>query len=212
MNISFCNVVPMPMKEVLGNSHIWQQNIQIQAGSYNQIVAPSGTGKTSLIHFLYGIRSDFEGVIEFDSTSIQTLSVEEWSQYRTQKISIVFQGLRLFAELDVMENIQIKNKRTNYKTVSQIHQLLDAVGMMPHIHKKAGILSYGQQQRVAIVRALCQPFELLLLDEPFSHLDNMNAQAAFECIYNEVQLQQATIVLTALQFVSLNSSMHVYSL
>jgi ABC-type lipoprotein export system ATPase subunit len=202
----------MPMKEVLGNSHIWQQNIQIQAGSCNQIVAPSGTGKTSLIHFLYGIRSDFEGVIEFDSTSIQSFSVKQWSQYRTQKISIVFQGLRLFAELDVMENIQIKNKRTNYKTVSQIHQLLDAVGMMPHIHKKAGILSYGQQQRVAIVRALCQPFELLLLDEPFSHLDNMNAQAAFECIYNEVQLQQATIVLTALQLVSLNSSMHVYSL
>ena len=90
--------------------------------------------------------------------------------------------------------------------------MLNAVGMIPHIQKKAGILSYGQQQRVAMVRALCQPFEVLLLDEPFSHLDTVNANTAFECVMHEVGQQKATLLLTSLELMKFNIPMHVYNL
>ncbi len=65
-------------------------------------------------------------------------------------------------------------------------------------HKKAETLSYGQRQRVAIIRALCQPFELLLLDEPFSHIDNHQITKASELILQEVESNNATLILASL--------------
>ena len=171
MNISFNSVIPIPMSGFVSKSDIWLSNTEFSQNNIYQIVAPSGTGKTSLVHFLFGIRSDFEGSISFDSKSTKDLNYKSWTELRKNTISIVFQGLRLFPELNVWENIRIKNKLTGYKTDEQIQLLLERLGLDAHIHKHAGILSFGQQQRVALIRALCQPYEFLLLDEPFSHLD-----------------------------------------
>lgn len=212
MNIIMRNVLPLPMKQSVQQSDIWLTECEFASGKAYHVVAPSGTGKTSLLHILFGIRSDYEGEVLFDTISVASFTASDWDEKRTNTISMVFQGLRLFPELDIMENILLKNKRTHHCTITHIHEMLDAVGMMPHIHKKAGILSYGQQQRVAIVRALCQPFQVLLLDEPFSHLDNSNIQTAFECINYEVTKQHATSIITSLQESKIQTDMHVYYL
>lgn len=212
MNITFQNVIPQPMSGFVTKSDVWLSNIELTQGNLYQIVAPSGTGKSSLVFFLFGIRKDYNGDIAFDGFSISTLSYDVWNMIRKQKISIVFQGLRLFPELDVWENIRIKNKLTGFKTDNQIQVLLERVGLDAHKNKKAGILSFGQQQRLALVRALCQPYEFLLLDEPFSHLDNENARNAMKIIEEEVAQQGAGLVLTSLQEHSYSLKQHVFNL
>ena len=209
MNIRFKHVQPIPMSGFIEKSDIWLSQIDLHQGDMYQVVAPSGTGKTSLLHFLFGIRTDFEGQILFDDSDITNLSYKKWDSVRKQNISIVFQGLRLFPELDVWENIRIKNKLTNFKTDKEIQTLLSRVGMDSHVKKKAGILSFGQQQRVALVRALCQPFEFLLLDEPFSHLDSDNIKIAMEIIEEEVEKQKAGLIITSLHQHSYSNKQHV---
>jgi len=212
MQILLHTVVPHPMQGAVNKSDVWLRECVFESGQLYHIVAPSGTGKTSLLHILYGIRHDYSGIVTFNDENIQSYTHSKWCELRTNSVSMVFQGLRLFPELDIMENITIKQKRTNHTPRMSISSMLDALGMMPHIHKKAGVLSYGQQQRVAIVRALCQPFKILLLDEPFSHLDTENAQAALDCIMQEVEKQQATCIITSLQSQPFQQHMHVYHL
>src|SRR6185295_14901973 len=132
--------------------------------------APSGTGKSTLIAYLYGIRKDFSGTIRFGNDS--SISLKQWSELRNKKIAVVFQDLRLFPQLTAMENIQLKNSFSKSKTEEEIIQLAAKLGIDHKLKSKCGNLSLGQQQRVAIIRSLCQPFEFLLLDEPFSHLDD----------------------------------------
>ena len=72
------------------------------------------------------------------------------------------------------------------------------LGIDPFLHRKAGILSFGQQQRVAIIRALCQPFDFLLADESFSHMDRENSLVAYELIREECESRGAGMILTSL--------------
>lgn len=87
---------------------------------------------------------------------------------------------------------------TNHKTEAEIRSYLERLDVGHLADKKAETLSYGQQQRVAIVRALCQPFELLLLDEPFSHIDDVQIDNATQLILDEVTARNATLVIASL--------------
>ena len=85
--------------------------------------------------------------------------------------------------------------------VSRINEVAERLELTPFLHRKAGILSFGQQQRVAILRALCQPFSFLLADECFSHIDRENTSRSYEVIAEHCKEQGAGMILT-----SLNSS------
>lgn len=76
--------------------------------------------------------------------------------------------------------------------------MLKIAGMHDHQDKKAGILSYGQKQRIAIIRAICQPFQFIFLDEAFSHLDKENTATMWKLILDEAKSQSAGIILTSL--------------
>jgi ABC-type lipoprotein export system ATPase subunit len=97
-----------------------------------------------------------------------------------------------------MENLELKNNLTNHKTKEQILQMAESLGVADFLKKKAGILSYGQRQRMAIIRAMCQPFELLLMDEPFSHLDKANIEKACELINSETKQNGAGYIIASL--------------
>ncbi|MEO6136456.1 MAG: ATP-binding cassette domain-containing protein [Ginsengibacter sp.] len=200
MQIHLRNIVPEYIeKEKRKNSEIWAQDITFTKGDHVHIVAPSGTGKTSLIHFIYGLRSDYNGSICYNNEEIKKLSSEQFSQFRQNKISIIFQDLRLFENQTVRENIEIKRRLNPYHPPEMIEKMALQLGIESKLEQSAKTCSYGEQQRIAIIRSLMQPFDFLLLDEPFSHLDNINKKKALVLISEECKKRDAAMILVDLE-------------
>jgi ABC-type lipoprotein export system ATPase subunit len=200
MQIHLQQVLPTFIEEEKASqSQIWNEDVIFKNEEKIQIVAPSGSGKTSLIHFLYGLRKDYTGTITYDTNSIINFNAEQFSVYRQQHISIVFQDLRLFAEQTVLQNLEIKQQLNPYHKESQIVAMAKRLGIENKLHKLCKTCSYGEQQRIAIIRALQQPFNFLLLDEPFSHLDEANRKKAMELMEEEAAVRKATIILADLK-------------
>ena len=196
MQITIQNITPDFFTPA--SSEVWSKNFELLPNSKYLIKAVSGSGKSSFFNFLYGLNNRFTGSINIDGNTIASLSENDWTSLRRNKISIVFQGLRLFPELTALENIQLKNTLTNHKTETEILEMLAQLDVDQLAHKKAETLSYGQKQRVAIVRALCQPFELLLLDEPFSHIDEAQIKNAVTLVSQQVEQNNATLIIASL--------------
>lgn len=179
------------------NSHVWLRNITFARPQYWLIEAESGTGKSSLCAFVYGSRTDYSGAISFDGRDIREFSVKQWCELRRTSLAYLPQEMYLFPELTVMENIDIKNRLTDCKTRSQIMEMLETLEIAGKADVPAGRLSVGQQQRVAIIRALCQPFDFLLIDEPVSHLDARNNRAVAAMIDAEARARGAGVIATS---------------
>jgi ABC-type lipoprotein export system ATPase subunit len=181
------------------NSEIWGKDLVFAKGELIKIVAPSGSGKTSLMNFLYGIRKDYNGNILYNDKKSKDLDAEGLAGYRKSHLSVVFQDLRLFPEQTVWENLEIKRQLDPYHASEKISYMADRLGIGNKLKSKTKICSYGEQQRVAIIRSLLQPFDFLLLDEPFSHLDNQNSEKAMELMLEEAKERKAGIVFADLE-------------
>lgn len=201
-NILLKNVLPrvfagsereLPVKD----SQVWLRELDFTAPNSYLIEAESGTGKSSLCSYIYGNRHDYSGEILFDGENIRTFSISQWCELRTRAIALLPQEMRLFPELTVKENILIKNRLTDFKTESEILEMLRRLEISEKTNQLVSLLSVGQQQRVAIVRALCQPFDFLILDEPVSHLDERNNTIVSSLIADEVKSQSASIIATS---------------
>ena len=179
-------------------SDIWNRDFTFNRGEMYRIQAASGGGKSSLCAFIYGLRHDYHGSIEFDGKDIRNIKSDSLAATRTYNIAYLPQELALFPELTVVENIEIKNSLTNFKTPGQIKDMLGLLGLGEDvINRNVSTLSIGQQQRVAIIRSLCQPFDFLLLDEPVSHLDEKNNIAASNLIESEANIAGAAVITTS---------------
>lgn len=199
MDIHFSNVIPIPLAGIRhSDKSIWGNSFTLNKGEKVMLNASSGKGKTTFTHTLAGIRKDFNGSIRFDNREINSFTPEEWSDLRKEKISFVFQDLQLFSQLTVEENLLLKNNLTDTFTSSELSEMLEELEIDDKWSERCGILSMGQQQRVAIIRSLCQPFDWLLMDEPFSHLDEKNAQKALKLINRRVSDIKAGFILTTL--------------
>lgn len=180
------------------DSEIWQKDVKFEKEQIYLINAPSGTGKSSLCSFILGYRNDYGGIILFDNQNIRNKTLKEWDYCRLKEISVVFQDLKLFDELTVLENIYVKNRLTKQKSKKEVSNLLEMLDIADKRDTLVQHLSLGQQQRVAIIRALCQPFDFILLDEPISHLDKMNSSIISELVQEEAKAQNAGIIVTSL--------------
>ena len=200
MRLHLRNVIPgFIEKEKRKDSQVWSKNITISKGEHLHIVAPSGSGKTSLIHFIYGLRKDYSGDILYEDTNIKSLSTEGFSAFRQNKISIIFQDLRLFEDQTVNGNIEIKRMLDPYHPAEKTNEMAGRLGISSKLNQSLKTCSYGEQQRVAIIRALMQPFEFILLDEPYSHLDEENRKKAMELIYEECEKRNAAMIFADLK-------------
>ena len=179
-------------------SDIWHQDITFQKGEKYLIEAASGTGKSSLCSYIYGYRNDYQGIINFDETNIKKLTIKQWSDIHRHSLSMLFQDLRLFKELSALENIQIKNSLSSFKKKKEIVALFERMGIADKLSTKVSKLSFGQKQRVAFIRALCQPFDFIFLDEPISHLDDNNAHIMRNILIEEAEKQEAGIIVTSI--------------
>ena len=179
------------------SSDIWHQDITLERGKRYLISAESGTGKSSLCSYIYGYRQDFSGKITFDGRDILTLTIAQWCDIRQHHIAYLPQDMRLFNELTALENVELKNSLTGFKSREEIRRLFEAMGIADKVDSLAAKLSIGQQQRVAIIRTLCQPCDFILLDEPVSHLDADNNRIVAELVTHEAERQGAGIIATS---------------
>ncbi|HEX6191473.1 MAG TPA: ATP-binding cassette domain-containing protein [Chitinophagaceae bacterium] len=194
------DILPAYFQENRKNSsEIWGKDLVFQRGEMIKIVAPSGKGKTSLVHFIYGLRKDYNGKINYGKKNISGFGVDNFAKYRREHVSIVFQDMRLFPEQTVAENLEIKRQLKPYHPPEKIREFTERLGIGNKLKTKARICSYGEQQRVSIIRALLQPFDFLILDEPFSHLDNNNSEKAMELMLEESRARNACIVFADLE-------------
>ena len=179
------------------SSDVWHQHIKLERGKRYLISAESGTGKSSMCSYIYGYRQDYSGVIAFDGVDIRSLSVAQWCEIRKRHIAYLPQDMRLFGELTAMENVELKNNLTSHKSRQEIIRLFETLGIADKQDSMVSKLSIGQQQRVAIIRTLCQPCDFILLDEPVSHLDDENNRIVANLITQEAAHQGAGIIATS---------------
>lgn len=198
-SITLDNVVP----EIFAHrkdlrSDIWLGDVVFERGKNYLIEAASGQGKSSLCSYLYGQRGDYRGTIFFDGEDISRFDTDRWSRTRRDSLSILFQEMRLFPELTAMENVRIKNQMTRAQSRETIGHWFEALGIDDKRNVQIAKMSYGQQQRVALIRALCQPFDFLLLDEPISHLDERNGDIMRDIVLSESRRLGAGVISTSI--------------
>ena len=180
------------------HSEIWKQEVTLEKDHLYLVEADSGKGKSTFCSYVVGNRNDYTGQVMFDDTDTKTLKVKDWTEMRKLHISHLFQELRLFPELTAMENVEIKNKLTHFKSHQQIDEWFDMLGIGDKKDALIGRMSFGQQQRVAMIRALVQPFDFILADEPISHLDDKNSRIMADIMMDEAKRQGAGVIVTSI--------------
>lgn len=179
------------------HSDVWQREITLERGKRYLISAESGTGKSSMCSYIYGYRQDYSGIIAFDKQDIRSLTIAQWCDVRQRHIAYLPQDMRLFGELTAMENVELKNRITGFKSREEIRRLFEILGIADKENSLASKLSIGQQQRVAIIRTLCQPCDFIMLDEPVSHLDEENNRIVADLVNQEADRQGAGVIATS---------------
>lgn len=183
-------------------SSVWNKHISFSQQHNYQIHAPSGKGKSTLIAIIYGLLSHYNGQVLIDNKNLTTKDQNRLAQLRQNTFSVVFQDLRLFGNLTAKENLALKASLTPDYSLNQgkIESLAKALSVKSLLDKPVNVLSFGERQRFAIIRALIQPFKWLLLDEPFSHLDQKNIDKCATLIQDECKKQEASYIITNLGF------------
>ncbi len=197
--IKFHSVIPQVFAQrTEWDSQIWNVDATFQKGHLYLVEADSGKGKSTFCSYILGYRHDHVGTVCFDDEDTSVYTVSQWVEMRKNHISHLFQELRLFPELTALENIQIKNQITGFKSLDQIKTWFEMLGIDDKLDAKVGRMSFGQQQRVAMIRALVQPFDFILADEPISHLDDNNALIMSEIMMKEANEQGAGVIVTSI--------------
>ena len=137
MEIRFSKIIPIPIPESnIANSEIWNRDLLFEQNNKYLIYADSGKGKTTFVNIIFGLRKDYTGNVYIDGEDISNFSINQFSQLRKTRLSIVPQGLQLFPELSVLENINIKNRIQNYKTSKQISEMIEKLGLSGFENRK----------------------------------------------------------------------------
>lgn len=185
------------LSESMPGSDIWRSDVEFRRGAFYLVEATSGAGKSSMCSYIYGLRTDYEGTLLFDGKDASTLGIPEWQDLRRTSLAYLPQELSLFPDLTALENIRLKNDLTGHADEARIGEWLRMLGVDSRKDTPVGKMSVGQRQRVGIVRAICQPFDFLLLDEPVSHLDPANNAIAAALVMEEARRQGAGIIATS---------------
>lgn len=199
MHFKFQQLCPHVFQNQDLKSAIWNQDVEIKTGDKILIHAISGTGKTSLIHYLLGLRHDYTGAIYIDNQELSRIEIEAFTQIRRIDISTVFQDLQLFENLSVKENILLLPEFAKGYDIEDAKEMLDVLDINDKWDQTVKTLSFGQKQRVAIIRALMKPFRFLICDEPFSHLDHQNSIKCTALIEKRLKEENAGLILLALE-------------
>ncbi len=184
-SIQLHNVLPkyFTPSTVGTTSTIWNQKTTFEKGNHYLIIAPSGSGKSTLATAMLGNHFQYEGTISYNETDLKSQSIEKIVGFRKSEIQLLFQDVRLIADLTIRENILLRTfgkKSADWE--AKIQSYAQTLGITKLLEKKAKNCSYGERQRSAILRSLINPADFLIYDECFSHLDLENKKTAFNLI------------------------------
>ncbi len=175
-------------------------DLQVGAGEFVAVLGKSGAGKTTLINLIAGIDRPTSGEIHVAGTAVHRLGEDDRSAWRGRNVGVVFQFFQLLPTLTVAQNVMLPMDFTGrYPAREQqaraLH-LLEQVGIAQHARKLPAAMSGGQQQRIAIARALaCDP-PLLLADEPTGSLDSATAQDVMSVLEELVARGKTLLMVT----------------
>lgn len=173
-------------------------SLSINAGEIIAIIGPSGAGKSTLVHILGLLDRPSDGELVFDGTPVSSLRDEEISNIRNRKIGFVFQFHHLLPEFTALENTVMPALISGSSLKSSIDRgelLLAEVGLSNRKHHKPSELSGGEQQRVAVARALMNSPKIIFADEPSGNLDSENAQKLHALIFDLRKKYNQTFVI-----------------
>lgn len=175
-------------------------NLSLAKGEIISIVGKSGSGKSTLLHILGTLDLPSNGSIAISGVDIHTLSSKQMASFRNKHLGFVFQFHHLLNEFTALENVCIPafiKNRNKKKTTSKAMELLDYLGMGDRLEHKPTELSGGEQQRVAVARALINDPEIVLADEPTGNLDSENSEELHRLFFKlRKDLNQSFIIVT----------------
>jgi len=152
-------------------------NIYIRQGEFVVIVGPSGSGKSTLLHLLGGLDRPTDGIIKLGEQNIFSQTEEELAAFRNRSLGFIFQFHHLLPEFTALENVcmpALIAGKTKKESAPRGQILLEQVGLSERLNHKPNELSGGEQQRVAVARALMNNPQIVLADEPSGNLDEEN--------------------------------------
>lgn len=174
-------------------------NLGINKGEFLAIEGPSGAGKSTLLHILGGLDRPTQGEVVFEGRNVYAGGESERAAYRNRKVGFVFQFYHLLPELDVLENISLPGFLRSWwarkKAITYARELAARVGLSERLKHRPNELSGGEQQRVAICRALINKPRLLLCDEPTGNLDSENGENILALLQELNQREQLTLAM-----------------
>jgi putative ABC transport system ATP-binding protein len=174
-------------------------SMTVEPGEWIAIMGPSGCGKSTLLHLLGGLDDPDEGSVFLREDDVGGLSIAARAVLRRQKVGYVFQQYNLIPHLDVAANIELPQRlvgRHRRETEKRTTELLEALGLADKAHALPGTLSGGEQQRVAIGRALANRPDLLLADEPTGALDTAASQTVIDLLREQHDAGQTIVMVT----------------
>lgn len=193
------NIMPHPLASFQHDEKsIWGKSFVIDLTTKTLLNASSGKGKTTFIALLFGLRKDYSGKAYIFDKNTRDFSVDDWTKLRKDVFSIVFQDLQLLPQLTLEENLKIKYALGSDLSFDEVLSWVKLLGLGDKLKQNSGTLSFGQQQRVAIIRSLIPKFQYVLMDEPFSHLDQENTELALQLILNRCDNLNAGCLVSTL--------------
>ena len=175
-------------------------NFSIMKGEMLGIVGVSGAGKSTLLHIIGALDRPTEGDVIFNSQGIFKMTDIQLAEFRNRKIGFVFQFHHLLPEFTALENVMLPvliSKKGKDEAIKEAKRILTEVGLRDRINHKPGQLSGGEQQRVAVARALINNPQLVLADEPTGNLDSKTSEDVYELLYKlNREMGQTFVIVT----------------